>query len=387
MPTGPHRFGCGEIATGFKGSGFPPGFFNPRRVIPGGGKGRNPGGGNGGGGGDNPYKCVKKGDTCEKVYGNTKRCPKQGRHPCIQTVKCEEQAKGTCEPGVDPGCYASKKECDADIGVVTECKEYDDCQPFQDERWYCATQEIPCTGKDVLPNSYQYKRKCVKCSVKGKTCGTHPTHKTEAECKKVCKSIGCPVFTQGPPMTGLPYSCVETNDTIPCDVPGTTGGGFSVKKVKCLPCNCIIKAGKRFCRPAGPPAGNNPNPCPPNSTKVSCDADCKPKDCPEKYTKHTCYEYDRELCNLKEGKDPLKFKVINKCQSCSCFFNPNTSSEECYRQAIMPLPAGGKAPQGPHNIKDDCPLSTCDDTNSCPDIDCPPGTSTTATTTSLLTEF
>lgn len=387
MPTGPHKFGCGEIATGFKPSGFPPGFFNPRRVCPGGGKGNNPGGGNGGGGGDNPYKCVKEDDTCGNVHGNTKRCPPGARFPCIQRVKCEVQAVGSCNPtgpNKDPDCFASKKECeDAKLAQVTECLEYDDCRPFQDERWYCATQVIPCTGKDTFGS--QYKRKCVECSVKGNTCGTHPTHKTEAECKKVCKSVGCAVKTQMGPMTGsTPYSCVETNDTIPCDVPGTTGGGFSVKKVKCLPCNCIINSKNiRVCTPAGPPAGNNPNPCPPNSTKVSCDADCKPKDCPEKYTKGTCYEHDRELCNLKEGKDPLKFKVINRCQSCSCFFNPNTSSEECYRQAIVSLPSGKKEPQGPHNIKDDCPLSTCTPT-CCPDIDCP---STIATTTSLLTEF
>ena len=62
-------------------------------------------------------------------------------------------------------------------------------------------------------------------------------------------------------------------------------------------------------------------------------------------------------------------KIINKCQTCECFFNPNTSSEECYRQAIVSLGTGENGPRGPYNIKDPCPLSRCD-SNSCPSFDC-----------------
>ena len=369
MPSGPRRFGCGEIATGFKPGGFPPGFFNPSRIIPRPGGPNNPGGGNGGGPGPGPWKCVETPDSCANRHGPGSVCGRAVTplDPCITTTKCEEQAPGSCTPGPggDPHCYESEQDCeDARAQNMTGCKEVDDCGPPSDE-YHCVEHATPCTGP---AGGYQYRRYCQQCTsnnTPGLPACDGTIYANIGSCQPGCKDEACPPIQTsiGTPFTGTPYSCVEDPSvTTPCNLPGGTGSpGYSTKGVKCLPCNCVMTSAGRVCTPNGVAVGGTPTcPWPVVSPATTCTSHpaCRPEECPPVITKYVCYEKSRELCFNQQPE------IINKCQTCKCWTDPTTTTEYCYRQAIM-----GGTPVGPHSVLETGCFADCNDEEDCPDVD------------------
>jgi hypothetical protein len=377
MPNHPHRFGCGEIATGFKSGGLPPGFFGFGRIIPkGGGSGRHPGGscvGCGGGGNGNPWVCEEERFYCSDRYPNgEKECPPAHGGPagdCIRTSKCVEVTKGSCEPGIG-NCYADKDACDKVRAKKDEegCKTFDHCvKGGGNKRYGCVVTPSRCTGPG---GGTYYKKDCVE----------NPTgpYETLVDCELECKDIDCPVVGGGPVTGGTAppglgadtWSCVETGDTIPCNLPGGTGSNITVAKVKCLPCKCTKKEGPDpagyTCVPDGTPGGSDTKQCW-TSIKGQCDFNCKPKECPRIYNKYDCYEESRELCNIPPAT--AEYKIIRQCQPCQCFIDPGTLSEKCFKQNINPT--NGK-PFGDFVNRAPCLLKTCIKAQNCPDKGCPP---------------
>ena len=379
MPTGPRRFGCGEIATGFKSGGFPPGFFNYPRIVPRPpGDPGTPGGGNGGGPPcpGCPWKCIQTIDTCANLYGANYECrrPVTPLEPCVAKVKCEEQPAGTCLPnGVD--CFNTEAECKQIIGN-TGCRNIDDCVKKSSQlEYHCYEHQYPCT--QTSPVVYGYTRRCERCS-SSNVPGVPSTlpdcngtiYNSEAACQSSCQHQECPpiIPVSTTPITGLPYSCVEdTSNPKLCRMPGPGSNGITVeiKGVKCTPCNCLIQNGVRVCTPNGVPvAGTQVCSWPGSLSMCHSDPACKAGDCPEVIMRGKCYEHKREKCT--EGGQGEEYKVINKCQSCKCWTDPTTNVEKCYRQQIF---EGN--PVGEHRIEDECPLAACQNTSEeCPDVDC-----------------
>tara|TARA_R110002051_G_scaffold145419_2_gene218371 strand:- start:1007 stop:2176 length:1170 start_codon:yes stop_codon:yes gene_type:complete len=205
MPTGPHRFGCGEIATGFKAGGYPPGFFNHPRIVPRPGGGGSTGGNRGGGGGR--FECYVEQFSCEFRY------PGLNYEGTILEPSCREDPEGS---------FASESDCENAIGGPTgikECPKVDTCKGKK-TGWECVETKEVCPGYEGQKDPpFKYKRSCQE-TPNGK-------HTTEAECEK---SIG--------PGTGGPGIYCSNEDKCPDPPVGTpTVGpttGRSIVRFSCV---------------------------------------------------------------------------------------------------------------------------------------------------------
>jgi len=119
MPSGPHKFGCGEIATGFKSGGFPPGWFKHNKIVPrppGGGKRRPPPPP----GPDEQWECFSVITPCPP--------PLEG---WISEPKCRKSVGGCAVDGEK--CFKNKSACEAQIatyGSESPCPRYFDCPGY-----------------------------------------------------------------------------------------------------------------------------------------------------------------------------------------------------------------------------------------------------------------
>jgi len=351
MPQGSRKFGCGELATGFRPAGLPPSFYVPNRVIPtGGGGGTNPGTGTEP---ETEWECkttytgCPTGQTCDpEIYP-------QG---CIAKSVCIEIPKGTCSQGKT--CWPTEPECRATIGT-TGCPEYDACETPPQPTWKCIETKISC-AEEGWPDDYRYERKCVQCGP-GENCA----YISQAECLQGCVSIPCPgdrppsLDTGDVPLTGgikAHSACVE-EDKEECLLPGsTTSTQIYSQKRTCEPCtNCRRRPfPNQHIIDCDPPAGTTVGPCVPSTT---CGQWCTSDVCPTTYNKARCRTLSVTTCPEPYAE---QVEIIETCDPCECYWH---GEEKCFANT-----GGG------FNISDDCPLTKCVTSfgyPACPSIYCP----------------
>ena len=316
------KFGCGEIATGFKPAGLPPGFFVPPKTGPascttgcGGGVWT------GGLGGAIETPGVSQPPTPDPID------PSKGYWACV--TKQEQCPKGKIGPGTTgiPPNYYLKKECafiDPRSGGVIGAGT---------KKWgsktECISSEVCISEKCVLPPTTQ----------PGGPASTGPAG-------------------AGGPSTGVPkeYACVQTMEP-QC---GTGLLDFIFpreEKCECRRCPCTWKAGKGWtCKP---PVGTG-KPCTGTTSVTGCQKDsecggsCKGKPCPPS-TRYKCVTAMRVPCWGLGEPATEKYKLLQQCKQCGTlerFVNPNCiyTTNQCAQPSIS---------------------STGELQPHCPDIECP----------------
>ena len=384
MPTGPHRFGCGEIATGFKTGGFPPGYFNPPRVVP-----RPPGNGTPGGPrgpGPDPWG----------GYIEPSICP-TGQTGQLQYAFCRE---APCDLG-EENCYPTEGECEAAIAGPAGspgCPKIDTCED-PPMKWECLETEIPCPGFGPGP-PFKYTRTCDQ-TLNG-------THLNKQDCEN---SIGpgtggpgiycededdCPEPpTYSKPTTGgsvVRFACI-THPLQHCNYPcaPTLGPGAPVPACftpterynrECYQCtNCVntivnnafvvvcdpitaftapgtvigecVWPTAQACATADPPCGNDP-PCPPLTTAQTCRTTSE-TDCHTIWAGNMVPVEQYPLACVSPG---VCFQTERECDICTCW---NTAGTDCCcnetMDVMIPGPCGECSSGGssPNCVSEDCP--------------------------------
>ena len=333
MPTGSHRFGCGEIATGFKPSGYPPGFFNHPRIVPKPGGG---GGSTGGGGGSsgNKFECYTETFTCESRY------PNAGFVGTIVEPFCREAPGGCIVNGET--CFNSSTECASELAVAVEnspCPRIDTCQAPASEYWACVETQEVCPGFHYQAGPYRYTRVCQQVAAGA------GQYNSQAACiaGNCVDEDNCPDPEEELPADITPgttgtsvvrFSCV-TGDTVFCNYPcGTTAGGSCFEPTEthsktCVQCtNCIetLANGVSVVTCDAPPAGGGP--CE-HLAGTNCGGGCDPEPpCPTMEQKKYCNNSSTTDCHtIWASVDPGYFP--HPCGTTGTCFQTDRVCEDC----------------------------------------------------------
>ena len=371
MPTGPHRFGCGEIATGFKTGGFPPCFFCHPRVVP-----KPPGPPippNGGPGGPDPWEC----------YTEPGQCP-TNQNGTVVDVFCRQ---ATCDPA-DEGCYATEAECENDIGLngtnhpggpagcerIYDCEEdpwtcvqnYENCPPPDTGLiWTRSCQQVPVGTPFVT--LFDTEALCQGAVVAGSNVGCADenlcgivTPTTRWRCV-----VGTQEFCTYPPAcastggntcfdqdSSTPRNCVECNNCVET----VTGGPFPTTTVTCDEDPAV-----------GPPVCVHLN-----AADCGLNAPCvSDPPCPVQTTGYYCLTTLENMCAGPQGepisspthcaKTPFCWEREQQCNDCTCWtVDPGGANEqECCCDPNL----GSGVTVGTCG---ECTTTSCDD-ETCPD--------------------
>ena len=382
---GAHRFGCGEIATGFRPAGLPPGFFVPTRVVPG-GSGGPPGGNEPPGGLDPEWDCIEV----------IKRCPVP-RHGWAQLESEKTYIERECRelPSGQPG-FATKDECERSPCVTDKCRyvPWWTLPPGQQQQPPPSVGPItpggvgpktgqgggPLTGKPTMYTCVQKKAKncvgessvdevceCEKCDCVWRT----KTNERAAgwECDPKANSIPC---SESGLATGVCLFPVSTSNPEACDTTTCVGAKCPLPepKYKCVEknrklCEDVIGAG-----PGGDPGGGTGEGFVGTGAIYSIDRECQPcnnppekaeapycifmegcvqsggistcvnQDCPKGWgpvgggasparapsRRYRCIETNRRSC----GVGYVGNYITRFCEECLCYKFPGETVERCF---------------------------------------------------------
>ena len=399
MPS--NRFGCGEIATGFKPAGFPPGFFVSSRVIP-----TNTGGGGSGTGGgiiggpDPTWRCedIKKlpcadiprhktltpeiviRDCVKDLTGNAPHATKEIcmiQTPCLSDVCQYEEITETRDrerppPTGRPGVTTPGGSPTTPTGPTTGgpgprpdawyCKQ---TQPPNCSFFIPLNEECECTPcKCTVVQSPEGKNKW-SCSVPGgvNICGGASTYicKPKNKCKAGCAGKKCPPVERWKCIEKSRSLCAGSTPGIGSHEPGLLGGLFVKIDRECQKCSAEeIAAGGQGCIFT-------------NDLCVSLGVEmCKDQDCPEdppfgggQWTgpsaarapsrRYRCIEANRRSC----GVGYVGNYITRFCEECLCYKIPGVIGERCFDLNSNPVEKSEFPFTSPQECESSCTNERC----------------------------